>query len=230
MTSAATGEAGGEAIAATGNGAVVLLHGLGRTGFSMRSLATALRRADYAVLSPWYGSRDTMADILAWLHSRIRAFASEHPGSLHFVTHSLGGLVTRSYITAHRPENLGRVVMLAPPNQGSNLADALQALNLATLILGPTSAHLRTRRTPAEERQLDTVDYPLGIIAGDRPFDPILPRLLLPGANDGKVSVAATKIEGMTDHITLPVQHTMMVGDKRVIAQTLNFLKTGMFA
>ena len=196
----------------------------------MRSVAAALRPAGYAILSPWYNSRGTMSEILAWLQPRIRAFTREHTGPLHFVTHSLGGLVTRTYITAHRPESLGRVVMLAPPNSGSNLADALQSLRPDNLSLGPNTAHLRTRRTPAEDRQLGTVEYPLGIIAGDRPFDPILPRLFLPGANDGKVCVAATKIEGMTGHITLPVQHTMMVGDKRAIAQTLAFLESGMFA
>nr|WP_310523793.1 alpha/beta fold hydrolase [Polymorphobacter sp.] len=208
---------------------VVLLHGLGRTGLSMRSLAAALRHNGHATLSPWYGSRSTMAEIITYLRPRIHHFAAANPGSLHFVTHSLGGLVARALITAHRPESLGRVVMLAPPNAGSNLADALHDLGLASIILGPATPHLRTRRTPAEERQLGPITYPLGIIAGNRTLDPIFPKLFLPGPNDGKVAVAATKIAGMADHITLPVQHTLMVGDKRVIDQALSFIETGAF-
>jgi hypothetical protein len=88
---------------------------------------------------------------------------------------------------------------------------------------------LRTARTEADERVLGRITYPLGIIAGDKPYDPVLPRLL-PKPNDGKVTVAATKVEGMTDHIVLPVSHTLMVLDARVIAQTLAFLESGQFA
>ena len=210
-------------------GSVVLLHGLGRTGISMRLIAAALETAAYPTLSPWYGSRKSMTEIIDYLHPRIAAHAAAHPGPVHIVTHSLGGLVARALIATHRPAGLGRVVMLAPPHGGSNLADTLHDLGLDRLLLGPVAPYLRTTRSPRAEERLGKVDFDLGIIAGNRTLDPILPRLLLPGPNDGKVAVGATRISGMTDHIVLPVQHTMMVADRRVIDQTLAYIATGAF-
>lgn len=195
----------------------------------MRFLASALRRAGYATLSPYYGLRRTMPEIVDYLGPRIARFAAAHPGPLHIVTHSLGGLVARALLTAQRPAGLGRVVMLAPPNAGSGLADLVFSLGLDGVILGPVGPHLRTVRDAAEEDMLGKVDFDLGIIAGDRPLDPILAPRFVGGANDGKVAVAATKVDGMADHIVLPVQHTLMVQDARVIAQVLAYLETGAF-
>jgi pimeloyl-ACP methyl ester carboxylesterase len=212
------------------SGSVVLLHGLGRTGISMRAIAAALRKAGYPTLSPWYGLRRSMPEIVAFLQPRIAEFAAAHPGPLHIVTHSLGGLVSRAFITAHRPANLGRVVMLAPPNGGSELADFVTAIGLDSLILGRVGGHLRTARPEDHEAELGSVDFDCGIIAGDRPLDPIIAPLLLPAPNDGKVTVAATMIAGMRDHIVLPVQHTFMVQDAAVIAQIKAYLATGAFS
>ncbi|MDH7795070.1 pimeloyl-ACP methyl ester carboxylesterase [Beijerinckia sp. GAS462] len=170
-----------------------------------------------------------MAHIVEHLRPQINRFAGETGGPLHFVTHSLGGLVARALIASHRPQKLARVVMLAPPNRGSELADILFGLRLNRLVLGPVGPHLRTGRTRIDKELLGEVDYDLGIIAGDRPLDPVFPRLLLPRPNDGKVSVASTRLQGMRDHIILPVSHTLMVYDRRVIAQVLAFLETGAF-
>lgn len=209
---------------------VVLLHGLGRTGLSMRALASACRAAGYATLAPSYGFRTPIPVIINDLQPRISAFAETIEGPLHFITHSLGGLVARALIKADRPARLGRVVMLAPPNAGSELVDTLERLGIDKFVLGPASRYLRTTRPDTAQARLGAVDFDLGVIAGDKPLDPFLPRLLLPGANDGKVSVAATRVEGMADHIVLPVQHTLMVADRRVIAQTLTYLATGAFS
>ena len=211
-------------------GAVVLIHGLGRTGMSMRVIAAALRKAGYPTLSPWYGLRRSMPEIVDYLHPRIAEFAAANPGPLHIVTHSLGGLVSRALINAHRPAQLGRVVMLAPPNAGSELADLVYSLGLHDLIFGPVGGHLRTDRAEEHENELGQIDFDLGIIAGDLPLDPIIAPRLLPGANDGKVAVEATKIAGMHDHIVLPVQHTFMVQDSRVIDQIKAYLATGAFS
>lgn len=213
-----------------GRGSVVLLHGLGRTGMSLRAIAAALRKAGYPTLSPWYGLRRSMPEIVDFLHPRITAFTAAHPGPLHIVTHSLGGLVARAYITAHRPPDLGRVVMMAPPNAGSELADLVFNLRLDNLIFGPVGPHLRTARTGECEDQLGCIDFDLGIIAGDQPLDRIVAPLLLPSPNDGKVAVEATKIDGMRDHIVLPVQHTFMVSDAAVIGQIKAYLATGAFS
>lgn len=210
-------------------GAVVLLHGLGRTGLSMASIARTLRRAGYPTLSPYYGHGRTMAGIVAHLAPRIDRFATAHPGPLHIVTHSLGGLVARAFITATRPTGLGRVVMLSPPNAGSELADFATAVGLGGLILGRVGAHLRTAQTTAVVAELGPVDFDLGIIAGSRRLDPVLAARLLPTPNDGKVAVAATIVDGMRDHLVLPVQHSLMLYDRAVIDQVCAYLGTGRF-
>ncbi len=209
--------------------ATLLLHGLGRTGISMRPLATALRKQGHATLAPTYGLYSSLPAILDAIDARLTAFREAHPGPLDIVTHSLGGLIARALITRRRPQGLARVVMLAPPNCGSPLADLVTRFGLEKVILGQVGGQLRTGRTEADERILGPVDYPLGIIAGNKPYDPVLP-MLLPKPNDGKVTVAGTKVDGMADHIVLPVSHTLMLLDAQVIAQTLAFLETGHFA
>jgi pimeloyl-ACP methyl ester carboxylesterase len=207
---------------------VLLLHGHGRFGASMMRLAGAARRAGYATFSPSYPHRRALGDIAAWLSPRVAAFEQEFAGPLHIVTHSMGGLVARALVTACPRPRLGRIVMLAPPNQGSELADLLFRLRLAPTVLGASGAHLRTGRTAADEARLGTIDYPVGIIAGDRPLLP-LPFNPIPRPHDGKVSIAATHVAGSSDHLVLPVTHTLMVYDPRVIRAALAFLRDGSF-
>jgi len=217
-------------VARTTKGAVVLLHGHGRTGRSMRPIAAALTKAGYSTFSPSHGGlQRSMTAIVDHLEPRISEFAKESEGPLHFVTHSLGGLVARAFLTAKRPSQLGRVVMLAPPNAGSEYADLLFRLRLDRLILGPVGAHLRTSSHLIDDQLFGSVDFDLGIIAGGRALDPIFSRFLLPRPNDGKVAVASTRVSGMSDHVVLPVSHTLMVYDRRVIAHTLAFLENGSF-
>jgi pimeloyl-ACP methyl ester carboxylesterase len=220
-----------EGAARTPKGAVVLLHGHGRTGRSMRLIATALARAGYSTFSPSYaGLRQSMTAIVDHLKPRISEFAEASEGPVHIVTHSLGGLVARALLTAKRPRHLGRVVMLAPPNAGSELADLLFRLRLDRLILGPVGTYLRTSSHRIGENAFERVDFDLGIIAGNRALDPVFPRFLLPRPNDGKVAVASTRVAGMSDHMVLPVSHTLMVYDRHVIAHTLTFLENGSFS
>lgn len=209
-------------------GSVLLLHGHGRTGVSMLFLAHALQKAGYETLAPSYGYRRSMEGILTYLQPRIDALQAAHPGPFHIVTHSLGGLVARALIARKRPAGLHRVVMLAPPNAGSEVAELLCRHGLDAALLGPVGRQLRTNRLARDMRILGGVDFELGVIAGDRPLMP-LPSGLLPRPHDGLVTVAATRIEGMTAHIVLPVDHTRMVLDRRVIAATLAFLQTGAF-
>lgn len=207
---------------------ILLLHGHGRFGASMALLARAARRAGYATVAPSYPYRRPLGEIAEWLAPRVAAFEREFAGPLHIVTHSLGGLVARALIVAHRPDRLGRVVMLAPPNGGSELADLLIRLRLDRIALGAAGAHLRTGRDVADEAALGQVDYPLGMIAGDRALLP-LSLGLLPRPHDDKVSIAATHVAGLADHLVLPVTHTLMVYDRRVIGATLGFLRDGIF-
>jgi pimeloyl-ACP methyl ester carboxylesterase len=210
---------------------VVLLHGLGRTSGSMRILAWRLKRAGYRTATLRYASMRTPVEAIAdGLASRIGQFANSVPGQLHFVTHSLGGLVVRAILHRNRPDNLGRVVMLAPPNGGSEWADALERLRLARHVLGPCRAHLVTRRAQSDAAALGSVNYPLGILAGNRPIDRLIAPLLIREPHDGKVSVSSTKLEGMADHIVLPVGHPMMPFHPAVAAQVLAFLNDGSFS
>lgn len=211
-------------------GGVILLHGLGRTAGSMRPPEKALQRAGYATLRIDYPARRKgLADLVDSIHPAVEAFVAGVDGPLHFVTHSLGGLLARAYIARHRPPSLGRVVMLAPPNGGSEFADILQTIRLSRLVLGPVAQHLVTRRAADDETLLGAIDYPVGVIAGDRPLDPLLPRLVVRRPNDGKVAIEATRLDGMTDHIVLPVTHSFMTYNPILAAQMIAFLRDGSF-
>jgi hypothetical protein len=141
----------------------------------------------------------------------------------------MGGLVARATITSKRPERLGRVVMLAPPNEGSEIADFLHRNALYRAVFGPAGSELTTLRTPQLQALLGLVDYPLGVIAGDRTLYPLESLLLLPRPNDGRVSVARTYAAGISDHVTLHTSHPLIMRNALAIDQTLHFLRDGSF-
>ena len=207
------------------NGRVLLLHGLVRSSGSLAKLERAIAAKGFETLNFTYPSRrfplEQLADIV---FQSAAGFIERNDGPLHIVTHSMGGLVARALIAQHRPACLGRVVMLGPPNQGSEIADLLDGTRLYRWAFGPAGAQLTTRRNAHPS----PVDFALGVIAADRPFDP-LSWLIIPGPNDGKVAVARTRIDGMADHVTLHATHTLMVRNKAVIRETIHFLRHGCF-
>lgn len=208
---------------------VVLLHGIMRHAASMASIELALAQAGYAVLNLDYPSLShDLSEIVDGLKEPIDAFRRDIGGDLHFVTHSMGGLVARAHLARHRPERLGRVVMLAPPSEGSEIADLLADNPLYRAIFGPAGAQLTTKRDEELRRLLGAVDYPLGIIAGDRSLY-LFAWLFLPGANDGRVTIERTRLAGMADHIVLPTSHPMILNHPEAIAQTIHFLRHGEF-
>ena len=207
---------------------VVLLHGILRSHLSMATLESRLKREGYRTLNLNYpSSRFSIEGLADRLHPKIDRFAKSLEGKVHFVTHSMGGLLTRTYIKRHRPTNLGRVVMQGPPNQGSEATDFWKNTWLYKTLYGPAGQQLGTcEKGPSAWN--DVADYELGIIAGDSTFD-FFHSSLIKGKDDGKVSVESTRLEGMTDHIVLPVTHSLMMYKKPVIHQTMYFLEHGRF-
>jgi hypothetical protein len=146
---------------------------------------------------------------------------------VHFVTHSLGGIMVRAFLASNKLKNLGHVVMLGPPNQGSEIVDATREFLGFNWINGPAGRELSTDRVGMPS-QLPPVSFSLGVVAGSLSFNPIYSNVIN-GPDDGKVSVLSTRVQGMRDHLTLPVTHTFMMNNPLVIAQVKNYLKLGRF-
>ena len=209
---------------------VLLLHGIARRSGSLASLERAVAAAGYRTLNLDYPSRRKPLEELVEDVQRVAAdFMDGHDGCVHFVTHSMGGLLARAYVARHRPIAMGRVVMLAPPNQGSEVADLLSGNGPYRRFFGPAGAQLGTQRDRQVRDLLGTVDYSLGVIAGDRSMYP-LSWMLIPGSNDGRVSVARTMVDGMTDHMVVHATHPMIMRNRQAIDQTVYFLRHGHFA
>lgn len=208
---------------------VVLLHGLSRTDASMRVLEEVLVYHRYRVVNENYPSGSApVGDLLAHVGQAAARCGTER---LHFVTHSLGGILVRGWLAQGHPPNLGRVVMLAPPNHGSEIVDTLNAsrvlTDIATWINGPATHQLGTG-PGSVPNTLPAVDFDLGVIAGDIVLNP-LGAVLIEGPSDGTVSVESTRIEGMNDHIVISASHSLIMMNPVAMAEVLEYLREGVF-
>jgi len=212
----------------TKNDYVVLLHGLLRSSSSMKSLEKYLLSHGFQVININYPSRKFPIGVLVKkINREIKDKGIESANKVHFVTHSLGGIITRWYIKENRPKNLGRVVMLSPPNQGSEIVDRLKNYGWYQWLTGPAGQQLGTD-SASVPNQLGPIDFELGIITGNRTIDPV-GSWLIPGKDDGRVAVRRAKIEGMSDFLVLPHSHAFIMSRDKVMAQVVYFLINGKF-
>jgi len=208
---------------------VVLLHGLGRLSNSMSELETKLAPAGYGVANIKYPSRSYPIDVLAAdaVGRGLEQCRELGADKIHFITHSLGGILLRYYLTENSIDELGRVVMLGPPNQGSAIVDGLLPVPGFGFVGGPAGVALGTGEDGLIAN-LGPVDFDLGIIAGSTNINP-LEFLFIDGPSDSIVSIESTKVQGMSAHTVLPVTHTFMMRNNEVIEEAIHYLKTGSF-
>ena len=207
----------------------ILLHGLGRTHQSMAKIEDSLTFSGYKVWNESYPSRDQSIEQLASLtiETALKYCRSENATPINFVTHSLGGILIRFYLQDNNIEGLGKIVMIGPPNQGSEVVDLLGELKIFQRLLGPAGGQLGTSDQSVPNK-LGPLKTPIGIIAGTRSSDPWF-NSIFDGDNDGKVSVESTKLDEMTDFVTVEHGHTFIMRQRNVIQFILQFLKTGSF-
>jgi triacylglycerol lipase len=208
---------------------VVLIHGMGRSTISLKRVEITLRKAGYHVVNVSFPSMRCPIEEMAngALEEAIRTRVPANAAKIDFVTHSLGGIVLREFLAHRHVTNLGRVVMLAPPNHGSQIADRFKSNALGRWILGPAGRELGTSQTDLPQR-LPAVNYETGVIAGDRSADPWFAGIL-PHPNDGKVTVKNAQVEGMTDFIVVHYSHMWMMWHKPTLDEVLFFLRDGHF-
>jgi triacylglycerol lipase len=210
---------------------VILLHGLCRSSRSMVKMERALTDAGYKVRNVDYPSRTASIEKLVddAIGKAVSDCQKDGAAKIDFVTHSMGGILVRSYLARNSVPNLGRVVMLAPPNQGSEVVDKLGWLFLFKWLNGPAGNELGTDKNSTPNK-LGAANFPVGIIAGDRSINWINSLFLIPGSDDGKVSVERTKLAGMSDHIVIHATHPLIMKNREAIRQTIQFLRTGNFS
>lgn len=208
---------------------VVLLHGLGRSSLSMKALQWRLEEEGYQVINSTYPSLTHPIEELSAIavDEGLAGCAALHLEQIYFVTHSLGGILVRHYLQKRDIPGLQRVVMLGPPNQGSQMADYAESLFLVQPLMPQAVAQLGTS-DESVPRQLGRADFQLGVIAGTVNYFPFLPGQP-DGAGDGTVAVSETIVPGMTDFLELPVGHSLMMWDDEVLGQVVFFLERGVF-
>lgn len=207
---------------------VVLLHGMWRSALAMKPLQWYLEDLGYAAVNESYPSLSYSIVELAEMAAGGGAEQCRQRGfeRIHFVTHSLGGILVRQYARGRDIKGLERVVMLGPPNQGSQVADYYSSFEALEPVRPQVLEDLRTEGSFMGG--LGPVDFDLGVIAGTvnrRPVVPGFPSEI----GDGTVSVAETIVPGMMDFLTMPTTHTFMIWNTDVMDQVAHFLQNGEF-
>ena len=208
---------------------VIVLHGMGRTKYAMRKVEHELADAGYTVWNRSYPSTRKPIEALAVEHiSRGLEYCRQAGAQkVHFVTHSLGGILVRYYLQDHTIETLDKIVMLSPPNRGSEIADNLKNWKLYQWTMGPAGQQLGTDANSLPNT-LDKIDASVGIITGNSSSDPWFSPFI-PGEDDGKVSVKSARLAEMTDFLVVEAGHTFIMSNRSVLEQIRHFLQKGTF-
>jgi len=210
--------------------AVVLIHGLGRSGKSMRPVARFLKKNGYEPITLSYPSRKKDISSLVDEHiaPALDSLKAQY-SPLHFVTHSLGGILLRAYLQTDSLPAESKIIMLGPPNKGSEVNQFFQRFGWYQHFDGPTGQQLGVDSATSIPLQLEPVEATIGIIAGDASWELWSSWWIIPGKDDGKVAVESTKLPEMTDFVTVHRTHTFMMNAKEVHRYILNFLQTSRF-
>jgi pimeloyl-ACP methyl ester carboxylesterase len=210
---------------------VVLLHGVASVPLSMKYLEKGFEEEGYTVLNLGYPStRESIGENAAAIRAEILEYVdSLDPGTevtVHLVAHSLGNLVARRAMSDGIP-NLGRMVMIAPPNHGSFVAEAVKHLNIFFWIYGESGQQLSADNRAFFE-ELPEPSCSFGIIAGGKGNNEgFLP--LIPGDDDGVIRVETTRLPGADDFTIIDAEHTLILFKKETLRQTVHFLRNGYF-
>lgn len=207
----------------------ILLHGLSRTHRSMAAIEGMLARNGYDVFNIGYPSRKYPIALLAEeIGRRIHDLNTAAYAHVHVVTHSMGGIILRKILKKDSIPHLGRVVMLSPPNQGSEVVDRLKHWPLFRLLNGPAGGELGTAPDDLPGR-LGGVDFDLGVIVGRKTVNWIL-STIIPGENDGKVSTQRARVPGMRDFLVVDATHPFIMRNPVVLDEILGYLRNGKFS
>lgn len=208
---------------------VVLLHGIARKSSSMDKIETYLHTKGYNVINYDYESRKyNIKELSLQLKNMLSDKCKDKTKKINFVTHSLGGIVVRTYLEDNKLDNIGKIVMLTPPNKGSEVVNYLKHIFIFKWIYGPAGLELGTDNNSVPLKLNGAGKYDIGVIAGDFSWNRLF-SLFLPGKDDGSVSVESTKLSGMKDHIIFHYTHSFIMNKMDVIKQVAYFLRTGMF-
>ncbi len=205
---------------------VVLLHGWARSGKCMKAIEKNLQEEGFHTINISYPSREYTIDEITekYIHPNI---TTNNCSQIHFIGHSMGGIVTRYYLSKYKPSNLGKVILIASPNQGSELVQKFQTTKWIANILGPGC--LQIAKDSPLLTSLEKPYYKVGIISADLSINPITSLFFLPGADDGTVTVESTLLEDMTDNVTISSTHTMVLKHHMTFKQIKYFLEHGSF-
>ncbi len=195
----------------------------------MKVLEWNLRWHGYQVVNLSYPSRRLSIEELGsdWLPRKLAAHKVDKISRVHFVTHSMGGIVARQYFAGTPLSQVGRVVMLAPPNQGSEVVDRMEKRRWFRRIMGPAAVELGTGEQSVP-RRLGPARFETGVVAADKSRNPLF-SAWLPGPDDGRVTVESTRLAGAAAHLVVHTTHAGILCKPAVMNAVISFIKKGSF-